>query len=90
MALCSVCKKNTAVVFVNKIVDGKPSLEGLCLSCAKDRGINPLASMMKQYGASEEDIEKYKEEQYDKLAEGIRNSLDMKAIYKILESGING
>lgn len=56
MALCSVCKKNTAVVFVNKIVDGKPSLEGLCLSCAKDRGINPLASMMKQYGASEDDI----------------------------------
>ena len=36
------------------------------------------------------DIEKYKEEQYDKLAEGIRNSLDMKAIYKILESGVNG
>ena len=36
------------------------------------------------------DIEKYKEEQYDKLAEGIRNSLDMKAIYKLLESGING
>ena len=57
MALCSVCKKNTAVVFVNKIVDGKPQLEGLCLTCAKERGINPLASMMKQYGASEEDIE---------------------------------
>ena len=36
------------------------------------------------------DIEKYKEEQYDKLAEGIRNSLDMKAIYKILEGGVNG
>ena len=57
MALCSVCKKNTAVVFVNKIVDGKPQLEGLCLTCAKERGINPLASMMKQYGATEEDIE---------------------------------
>ena len=57
MALCSVCKKNTAVVFVNKIVDGKPQLEGLCLTCAKERGINPLASMMKQYGAPEEDIE---------------------------------
>lgn len=36
------------------------------------------------------DIEKYKEEQYDKLAEGIRKSLDMKAIYEILESGVNG
>ena len=56
MSLCSVCKKNTAVVFVNRIIDGKPKLEGLCLTCAKERGINPLASMMKQYGASEEDI----------------------------------
>ena len=62
MSLCSVCKKNTAVVFVNKIVDGKPQLEGLCLACAKERGINPLASMMKQYGASEEDIENLNEQ----------------------------
>ena len=57
MTLCSVCKKNPAVVFVNKIVDGKPHKDGLCLACAKERGINPLASMMQQYGASEEDIE---------------------------------
>lgn len=57
MTLCSVCKKNPAVVFVNKIVDGKPHMDGLCLSCAKEKGINPLASMMQQYGASEEDIE---------------------------------
>ncbi len=56
MTLCSVCKKNPAVVFVNKIVDGKPHMDGLCLSCAKEKGINPLASMMQQYGASEEDI----------------------------------
>ena len=70
MALCSVCKKNTAVVFVNKIVDGKPSLEGLCLSCARDRGINPLASMMKQYGASEEDIENLNE-QFEEIISSI-------------------
>ena len=57
MTLCSVCKKNTAVVFVNKIIDGKPHLEGLCISCAKKKGINPLSSLMKQYGASEEDID---------------------------------
>ena len=57
MALCSECKKNTAVVFINKIVDGKPNLEGLCLACAKKRGINPLGSMMKQYGVSDEEIE---------------------------------
>lgn len=70
MALCSVCKKNTAVVFVNKVVDGKPSLEGLCLSCAKDRGINPLASMMKQYGASEDDIANLNE-QFNEIVSSI-------------------
>ncbi len=70
MALCSVCKKNTAVVFVNKIVDGKPTLEGLCLSCAKDRGINPLSSMMKQYGASEDDIANLNE-QFNEIVESI-------------------
>jgi protein-arginine kinase activator protein McsA len=45
MALCSDCKKNTAVVFVNRIIDGKPNLEGLCLACAKKKGINPLATL---------------------------------------------
>ena len=58
MALCSECKKNTAVVFINKVVDGKPSVEGLCLACAKKRGINPLSTLMKQYGASDDEIEK--------------------------------
>ena len=57
MTLCSNCNKNPAVVFVNKIVDGKPHMEGLCLNCAREKGINPLESMMKQYGASDEDIE---------------------------------
>ena len=36
--LCSVCKKNMAVIFVNKFdKDGKnPTLsEGLCVDCAK-------------------------------------------------------
>ncbi len=70
MALCSVCKKNTAVVFVNRIIDGKPTLEGLCLSCAKDRGINPLASMMKQYGASDDDIANLNE-QFNEIVESI-------------------
>ncbi len=74
MALCSECKKNTAVVFINKIVDGKPNLEGLCLACAKKRGINPLASMMKQYGASDEDIENMNQ-QFDEIVESM-DSLD--------------
>ena len=72
MALCSACKKNTAVVFINKITDGKPSLEGLCLACAKKRGINPLATMMKEYGASEEDIESMNK-QFDEIVESMQD-----------------
>ncbi|MBR3280546.1 MAG: ATP-dependent Clp protease ATP-binding subunit [Clostridia bacterium] len=71
MALCAECKKNTAVVFINKVVDGKPSVEGLCLACAKKRGINPLSSLMKQYGASDEEIENMNN-QFDNII----NSMD--------------
>lgn len=76
MALCSECKKNTAVVFVNKIVDGKPNLEGLCLACAKKRGINPLASMMKQYGVSDEEIENMND-QFDEIVNSIGDMGDV-------------
>ena len=80
--LCSDCKKNTAVVFVNRIIDGKPNLEGLCLACAKKRGINQLASMMKQYGASEEDIESMNE-QFNEII-SIKSTLYRKHIAQTL------
>ena len=54
--LCSVCKKNTAVIFINKVEDGKTSLEGLCYSCAKERGINPLEVLAKQSNLSEDEL----------------------------------
>lgn len=54
--LCSICKKNTAIVFTNKIVDGKSELEGLCFNCAKEKGINPLEVLVKQSGLSEKDL----------------------------------
>ena len=39
--LCSICNKNTAVVFVNKpSSDGNNKLEGLCYECAKNRYIS--------------------------------------------------
>ena len=55
--LCSDCKKNNAVVFVNKKNnDGKNTLEGYCYDCAKKRGINPIESLMKQANLSEDDF----------------------------------
>ena len=55
--LCSDCKKNNAVVFINKKDDnGKNTLEGYCYDCAKKRGINPIDALMKQANLSEEDL----------------------------------
>ena len=59
--LCSVCKKNLAVVFINKLdKEGKSTGEttGLCIECAKKQGIDPLANIMKgMSNMSEEDLE---------------------------------
>ena len=71
MALCMECKRNTAVVFVNKVIDGKPSVEGLCLACARKKGINPLSSLMKQYGATDDEIQNMNN-QFDEII----NSMD--------------
>lgn len=55
--LCSDCKKNNAVVFVNqKDNNGKNTLEGYCYECAKKRGINPIDNLMKQANLSENDL----------------------------------
>ena len=43
--LCSECHKNPAVIFTNKEENGKKETEGLCINCAKKRGINTDAAM---------------------------------------------
>ena len=74
--ICSVCKKNTAVIFVNKQgEDGKTELEGLCYDCAKKRGLNPIDTMAKQANLSEKDIQE------------ITNSLD--SMFKNLSVNMN-
>ena len=54
--LCSVCKKNAAVIFINKSNDTS-QMEGLCYECAKKRGINPLDALAKQANLSDSDLE---------------------------------
>ena len=46
--LCSECKKNAAIIFYNKVENGKETMEGLCYDCAKKKGINPLDVLSKQ------------------------------------------
>ncbi len=70
--MCSVCKENYAVVFVTKIVDGKQIQEGLCLSCAKKQGIQPVNQLIEQTGMSDEDIDNI-----NKQMSGLFDNIDM-------------
>ena len=54
--LCSVCKKNAAVIFINKS-NNPNEMEGLCYECAKKQGINPLDALAKQANLSDSDLE---------------------------------
>lgn len=75
--LCSVCKKNMAVIFINKLdKEGKQTNEttGLCLECAKKQGIDPLANIMKEMtNMSEEDLENMSS-QFDSMLNGFNPS----------------
>ena len=57
MQKCAVCKKNLAVIYTTKIVDGKSELYGLCLDCAKKMGLPVIDQLMKQTGMSPKEIE---------------------------------
>ena len=75
--LCSVCKKNMAVIFINKLdKEGKQTNEttGLCIECAKKQGIDPLANIMKEMtNMSEEDLENMSS-QFDSMLNGFSPS----------------
>ena len=72
--LCSVCKKNMAVIFINKLdKNGKQTNEstGLCVECAKKQGIDPLANIIKSMeNISPEDMENMSK-QFDSLLGGM-------------------
>ena len=58
---CVRCKKRAAVVFVQRLENGKPIQEGYCLTCAKEMHIKPVDDLMKQFGMSDKDLETMEE-----------------------------
>ncbi|MBE6969090.1 MAG: ATP-dependent Clp protease ATP-binding subunit [Ruminococcaceae bacterium] len=55
--LCARCKKNMAVVFINRIENGNSQQEGLCLKCARELHIKPIDDIIAKMGISDEDLE---------------------------------
>ena len=75
--LCSDCKKNMAVIYINKLDEKnmeKPNeVIGLCVPCAKKRGIDPMGTMSQSLNnMSQEDIDKL-----SKQFENMFSNLDM-------------
>ena len=84
--LCSDCKKNTAVIFVNKQdKDGQMKTEGYCYDCAKKRGINPLNAFSNTSNLSESDINNMTE-QLNSMFKDLSGNL---AIQGISEEDLN-
>ena len=74
--LCSICKKNTAVVFINTVKDNKNQLEGLCYDCAKKKGINPLDVLAKQANLSDEDLDNMSK-QFENIFKDLSENLNI-------------
>ena len=63
--LCSICNKNTAVIFIKKqLPNNSVTTEGFCYECAKKKGINPLDALARNanMNISEEDIQNMTEQ----------------------------
>ena len=84
--LCSVCNKNTAVIFVNKFENNKNSVEGLCYNCAKSKGINPLDVLAKQANLSEKDLEDMSK-QFESIFTDLSENLDLSELDTTSEDG---
>ena len=54
--LCVKCQKRPAVVFVQRLENGKTVQEGYCLTCARAMHIQPVDDLLKQFGLSAEHI----------------------------------
>lgn len=59
--LCVKCQKRPAVVFVQRLENGKTVQEGYCLTCARAMHIQPVDDLMKQFGMSDQDLENMEE-----------------------------
>ena len=87
--LCSDCKKNNAVVFINKKDEnGKNSLEGYCYDCAKKRGINPIDSLMKQANLSEEDLNNMTE-QFESMFKDMSDNINFSDVPEDMDNSYN-
>ena len=67
--------------YLHGIFDTAGFAEAMIRKLMKEKGM--------EYGTWNFNLEAHKRQEYDKLADLVRRSFDMKKIYEILEAGIN-
>ncbi|MHB1483039.1 MAG: ATP-dependent Clp protease ATP-binding subunit [Saccharofermentanales bacterium] len=68
MTKCTICNKNTAVVFTTRYENGKRFNEGLCLKCAYKTGLGAMDDIFSKAGINDDNI--------DEITEKINNVMD--------------
>lgn len=72
--LCSVCKHEQAVIFINAPTKEDPKhVTGYCLNCAREKGINPLQSVL---GDNDIDLANVAE-QFETMFNNISNNIEL-------------
>ena len=74
------CRGNVYGCYVHGIFDDPEAAGGFLSALLKKKGYDPAQVRARDWNA-------YKEEQYDRLADIIRESVDMEAVYRIIEKG---
>ncbi|MDD6021083.1 MAG: AAA family ATPase [Oscillospiraceae bacterium] len=55
--MCCKCHERPAVMFIQKVENGKTTSEGYCLKCAMEMNIGPIKQMMQSMGITEDDVD---------------------------------
>lgn len=76
------CRGNVFGTYLHGVFDHPQMAQRLVDALCERKGIDPTQISAVDFAA-------YKEKQYDLLAQGVRESLDMDQIYRILEEGID-
>jgi len=72
--LCSVCKKEQAIIFVNEPTKEEPKhVTGYCFNCAKKKGIKPLNSALNNSNIDLSNVA----EQFESIFNNISNNMEL-------------
>ncbi len=72
--LCSICKKEQAVIFIDEPTKKDPNhVTGYCIKCAKEKGIDPLKSVL---GNNDIDLRNIAE-QFESVFNNLSNNMEL-------------